>query len=104
MQNSSTRRPFSSRPASSNANVTSAVGMEETVGRRRARRTSLFTQTMLWTTGLICIALLLGSLAQAWSNSLLMAQVQDTQQKYNQLQAHNNQLKNQVTQYKDQSL
>src|SRR5436305_161845 len=101
MQNSSTRQPFSSRPASSNANVTSAVGMEETVGRRRARRTSFFTHTLLWTTSLICIALLLGSLAQAWSNSLLMKQVQDAQQKYTQLKTQNVQLKNQIEQYKD---
>ena len=101
MQHQPERRPFPFRPGASNANVTSAVGMEETVGRRRARRTSLFTQTMLWTTGLICIALLLGSLAQAWSNSLLMTQVQDAEKNLNQLQTHHQQLQNQVKQYSD---
>ena len=30
--------------------VTSAVGLEETVGRLRARRGSLFTTTVIWVT------------------------------------------------------
>ena len=53
--------------------VTRAVGLEETTGRLRARRSSLFTQTIILVTGLVCFAFLLGSLAQAWSNSMLAA-------------------------------
>ena len=69
-------RPFfPSRPEGSSPYVTSAVGIEETQGRVRARRSSLFTRTVIWITGLICLAFLLGSLAQAWSNSALMQRV-----------------------------
>ena len=89
------------RPENSNPNVTAAVGLSETAGRLRARRSSLFTQTVIWVTGLICLALLLGSLAQAWSNSELMQRVQSAQQQTQQLQAHHDDLSRLVNYYKD---
>src|SRR6266496_6457022 len=89
------------RPENSNPNVTAAVGLSETAGRLRARRSSLFTQTVIWVTGLICLALLLGSLAQAWSNSQLMQRVQAAQQQTQQLQAHHDYLSRLVNYYKD---
>ena len=81
--------------------VTRAVGLEETTGRLRARRSSLFTQTIILVTGLVCFAFLLGSLAQAWSNSMLMRQVQDAQQQTQQLQAYHDQLAQQAQYYSD---
>lgn len=81
--------------------VTRAIGLEETPGRLRARRSSLFTQTIIWVTGLICIAFLLGSLAQAWSNSLLMQRVQQEQQQTQQLQAYHDSLAQQANHYAD---
>jgi len=99
------RRPqFSSRPEGSSANVTSAVGMEETVGRLRARRSSLFTQTVMWITGLVCTAFLLGTFAQAWSNSHLSQEVQAAQQVLQQQRDHNKGLKQAVDHYKDPSV
>jgi len=98
------KRPqFSSRPGGSspNVNVTSAVGMEETAGHRRARRSSLFTQTIIWVTGLICLALLFASLAQAWSNSSLMQRVQVAQQQTQQLQDQHDYLTKQAAYYKN---
>jgi len=88
-------------PENSNPNVTAAVGLSETVGRLRARRSSLFTQSVIWVTGLICLALLLGSLAQAWSNSELMQRVQAAQQQTQQLQAHHDDLSRLANYYKD---
>jgi cell division protein FtsB len=79
--------------------VTRAVGLEETSGRLRARRSSLFTQTIILVTGLVCFAFLLGSLAQAWSNSTLMRQVQDAQQQTQQLQAYHDHLAQQAQYY-----
>ena len=79
--------------------VTRAVGLEETTGRLRARRSSLFTQTIILVTGLVCFAFLLGSLAQAWSNSTLMRQVQDAQQQTQQLQAYHDHLAQQAQYY-----
>ena len=79
--------------------VTRAVGLEETTGRLRARRSSLFTQTIILVTGLVCFAFLLGSLAQAWSNSMLMRQVQDAQQQTQQLQAYHDHLAQQAQYY-----
>jgi len=97
-----TRKPQApTRPENSNPNVTAAVGLSETAGRLRARRSSLFTQTVIWVTGLICLALLLGSLAQAWSNSQLMQRVQAAQQQTQQLQAHHDYLSRLVNYYKD---
>ena len=96
------RRPQISVPGeSSNANVTTAVGMEGTIGHRRARRNSLFTQTVMWVTGLICTAFLLGTLAQAWSNSNLVQQLQQEQQLLQQYPQHNAQLKSLEQHYKD---
>jgi|GEM_PF-502682 len=104
VQNRSRNPQFPSRPEGSNANVTSAVGMEETVGRLRARRNSLFTQTVMWITGLICTAFLFGSLAQAWSNSQLMQQVQIEQQKLQQVSDQHNHLAQAVNHYKDKNV
>jgi len=79
--------------------VTRAVGLEESTGRLRARRSSLFTQTIILVTGLVCFAFLLGSLAQAWSNSMLMRQVQDAQQQTQQLQVYHDHLAQQAQYY-----
>ena len=81
--------------------VTRAVGLEETTGRLRARRSSLFTQTIILVTGLVCFAFLLGSLAQAWSNSMLERQVQEAQQQTQQLQASHDHLAQQARYYSD---
>ncbi len=81
--------------------VTRAIGLEETTGRLRARRSSLFTQTIILVTGLVCFAFLLGSLAQAWSNSMLMRQVQDAQQQTQQLQGYHDDLAKQAQHYAD---
>lgn len=90
-----------SRPESKTPYVTSAVGMEETAGRLRARRVSLFTQTVVWVTGLVCLAFLLGSLAQAWSNSQLMQSLQQEQQKTQQLQNEHRSLEQQAKHFQD---
>ena len=86
MPNQTKRSQFPSRAGGTNASVTLAVGLPETAGRLRARRSSLFTQTIIWVTGLICLAFLLASLAQAWSNSQLMQHVQTAQQQLQQTQ------------------
>lgn len=78
--------------------------MEETAGRLRARRNSLFTQTVLWVTALICIAFLLGSFTQAWSNSQLVQKVQLAQQQLEQTQAEHNRLVQTANHYKDSSV
>ena len=96
------QRRSSSIPTNENRPlVTRAVGLEETTGRLRARRSSLFTQTIILITGLVCFAFLLGSLAQAWSNSMLMRQVQDAQQQTQQLQAYHDNLAHQAQYYAD---
>src|SRR6266700_3173964 len=100
MQKQSRRPHFPSRPEGSSPHVTSAVGMEETTGRLRARRGSLFTQTIIWITGLICLSFLLSSLAQAWSNSQLMQRVQQEQQ-LQRLQDHHAYLAKLAAHYKD---
>lgn len=101
MQNRQRRPLFPPRPDTSNANVTSAIGMEESTRYRRTRKKSLFTQTVMWFTGLICLAFLLGTLAQAWSNSQLMQKVQSAQQQLDQLQIRHNQLVKAAEYYKD---
>jgi len=78
--------------------------MEDTVGRQRAKRNSLFTQTVLWISGLICSAFLLGTFAQACSNSLLVQQVQTAQQSLQQVRAKHAQLKQAVDYYNDSSV
>jgi cell division protein FtsB len=104
VQRNSRKQQFSSHPEGSNANVTSAIGMGETAGRLRARRNSLFTQTVLWVTALVCIAFLLGSFTQAWSNSQLIQKVQVAQQKLEQTQAQYDQLTQAAKHYKDPSV
>jgi len=89
------------RSASSSAHVTSAIGMGETAGRVRARRSSLFTQTVIWVTGLICMAFLLGALAQAWSNSQLAQQVLTAQHQLGHVKDHDKALKQAATHYQD---
>ena len=101
MQQQPRRTQFSSRYRGGIPNVTSAVGVEETVGRLRARRSSLFTQTVIWVTGLICLALLLSSLAQAWSNSQLMQRVTSAQQQYQQIQDKHDYFTKLANYYKD---
>jgi cell division protein FtsB len=101
MQSPSKRAQSSSHSEGNGPNVTSAVGMQETVGRLRARRSSLFTQTIIWITGLICLAFLLGTMAQAWSNSQLMQDVQKAQQQLQQVQDQNAYLHRQASYYKD---
>lgn len=99
------RRPqFPLRTDEGSTHITSAVGLEETVGRLRARRGSLFTKTVIWATGLICLAFLLGSLAQAWSNSQLIQQVQAEQQQTQRLSAYHNHLTQQAAHYQDPSI
>ena len=95
------RRSSSIQTSDNQPLVTRAVGLEETTGRLRARRSSLFTQTVILITGLVCFAFLLGSLAQAWSNSILMRQVQDAQQQTQQLQTYHNNLAKQAQHYAD---
>ena len=105
MQQNHIRKPlFSARAGANTGNVTSAVGIEETAGRVRARRNSLFSQTVIWVTGFICLAFLLGTLAQAWSNSQLMQRVQDAQQSLAQVQAHHNDLVQQAKYYAQPSV
>lgn len=105
MQQNRSRRPqFASRPEGSNPNVTSAIGMEETFGRLHARRSSLFTRTVIWFTGLVCLAFLLATFAQAWSNSQLVTRVHTAQQQYQQVQNQNTQLNAQANHYKDPSV
>ena len=101
MQENRSKSQVHSRPANSNPNITAAVGLAETAGRSRARHSSLFTQTVIWVTGLLCLALLLSSLGQAWSNSQLMQRVQDAQQQTQQLQAQHDSLSFLGNYYKD---
>ena len=95
------RRSSSIQTSDNKPLVTRAVGLEETSGRLRARRSSLFTQTIILVTGLVCFAFLLGSLAQAWSNSMLMQHVQEAQQQTQQLQTYHDHLAQQAQHYSD---
>lgn len=95
------RSPGQARSEGQTSYVTSAVGLEETAGRLRARRTSLFTQTVVWVTGLVCLAFLFGALTQAWSNSQLMQQLQHVQQQTQQLQDAHSSLVQQARYYQD---
>jgi len=101
VQKSPKRAYSSTSQEGGTANVTSAVGMEESVGHLRARRISLFTHTVMWITGLICLAFLVGTLAQAWSNSRLMQDLQTARTHLQQLQAHNGYLKQLEKKYQD---
>ena len=104
MQNRTRNPQFSLQPEKSNPNITSAVGMQETAGRLRAKRHSLFTQTVIWVTGVICMAFLLGSLAQAWSNSQLAQKVEAAQQQLSQLKDEQKHLNQLVNYYKDSTV
>ncbi|GAC1425005.1 MAG: hypothetical protein PVS3B3_13170 [Ktedonobacteraceae bacterium] len=99
-----TRLARSAVAAFNSANVTSAIGMGETAGRLRARRSSLFTQTVIWVTGLVCMAFLLGTLAQAWSNSQSAQQVQAAQQQLKRVEAHHKELMKAANHYQDPSV
>jgi cell division protein FtsB len=77
------------------------VGIEEPAGRLRARRTTLFTRTVIWVTALVCLAFLLGSLVQAWSNSQLMQNLVREQQTTQQLQHEHARLQQQAGYYQD---
>lgn len=101
MQNPAKPPQLPSRSGGTNPNVTSAVGLPETAGRLRARRSSLFTQTIIWLTGLICLAFLLASLAQAWSNSQLIQSVQTAQQQLQHMRQQHDSLTKLVVYYKD---
>lgn len=81
--------------------VTSAVGLGEPAGRVRARRSSLFTQTVVWVTALVCLAFLCGALIQAWSNNQLAQQLQREQQITQQLQNEHHSLTTQASYYQD---
>jgi cell division protein FtsB len=104
VQGRSRRPPISSRPEGANVNVTSAVGMEDTVGHQRAKRNSLFAQTVIWISGLICSAFLLGTFAQAYSNNLLVEQVQTAQQSLQRVRTKHTQLQQATDYYKDPSV
>src|SRR5262245_39781954 len=71
--------------ARSNGTITSAIGMEESVGHIRARRQFLFHRTIIWATMVICIAFPIGTLWQAWVNSQQLAQLQSSLQTIEQL-------------------
>lgn len=88
-------------PRRSGPLVTSAVGLSETQGHVRARRITLFARTVIWVTGLVCLAFLLGSLAQAWTNSHLMQTLAVTQQQTQQAQAYHDSLQRQASYYQD---
>jgi cell division protein FtsB len=92
VQSRPARSRLSERPKGVKARVTAAIGMEESFGRRRARRTALYIRAMMWITGLVCTALLFATLAQAWSNSNLMQQVQIEQQALHQVQQEHDRL------------
>ncbi|HTI13040.1 MAG TPA: septum formation initiator family protein [Dictyobacter sp.] len=94
-------RPLRSSSRSDANITTSAVGTDETYGRRRARRMSLYTRSVMWITILICVALFLGTMAQAWSNDHLMHQVQKAQQTLQQLQKTHQQLQHSAAYYND---
>ena len=109
MSNQQSRPQFPSRSGNSrgmqrrflSAPVTSAVGLEETTRRVRGRRSSLFTRTLIWVTGLICLAFLLGALAQAWSNSQLIQGVETAQQQLQHMRQQHDSLTKLVVYYKD---
>lgn len=95
------RPRFPSQPEASSPTITGAIGMGESAGRTRARRTSLFTRTMISVTSLICLAFLLGSLVQAWSNSQLSQRVQAQQQQLQVVQDRHKALLQAAQHYQD---
>jgi Septum formation initiator len=101
VQTRSGKASSAARKESGNAHVTSAIGIEESYGRRRMKQTSLYKRTVLSLTGLICAALLLATLSQAWSNSNLMQRVQQQQQALQKVQSTNQQLNKNAQRYQD---
>jgi cell division protein FtsB len=101
MQGKVDQKRFSSRTTGSNPNVTSAVGMGPTSRQQKVRRSSLFARAVIWITALVCLAFLLATLAQAWSNSQLTQRVTEAQQQLQQVQQHNAALQKQAQHYKD---
>ena len=101
MSNGAARSGGQSRPEGQTPYVTSAVGLEETEGRVRARRASLFTQTVVWVTILVCLAFLVGALFQTWSNARLAQDLQQALQQTQQLQRYHNSLEQQISYYQD---
>ncbi len=101
MPDAVSRPPGQARPEGKTPYVTTAVGLGEPAGRVRARRSSLFTQTVVWVTALVCLAFLCGALIQAWSNNQLVQQLQREQQTTQQLQNAHNALVKQVGYYQD---
>lgn len=101
MQGKVDQKRFSSRTTGSNPNVTSAVGMGPISRQQKVRRSSLFARSVIWITGLVCLAFLLATLAQAWSNSQLTARVTEAQRQLQQVQQHNAALQKQAQHYKD---
>lgn len=93
--------PGQSRSEGKTPYVTSAVGLQEPEGRQRARRSTLFTSTLVWVTALVCLAFLLGALTQAWSNNRLMQDLQQARQKNQQLQKEHNDLVQKARYYQD---
>ena len=77
------------------------MGIEETEGSQRVRRLTLFTRTVIWVTGLVCAAFLLGSLAQVWTNSQLVQSLQRAQQTTQQLRQQHSRLEQQAKHYAD---
>ncbi|HEV2579768.1 MAG TPA: hypothetical protein VGT44_02855, partial [Ktedonobacteraceae bacterium] len=98
------RPVFPLRTAGENPHITSAVGVQETRGHVRARRSSLFARTVIWVTGLVCLAFLLGSLAQAWTNSGLMQTLAATQLQTQQAQTTHDALQQQAAHFQDPSV
>ncbi len=95
-------RPFGqSRPEGKTPYVTSAVGLEGSASQMRARRATLFTRTIVWVTGLVCLSFLIGALLQAWTNSQLMQDLQHEQQVTSQLQRQHIILQQMAQYYQD---
>jgi cell division protein FtsB len=104
MQGKSDHTSVPSRQTGSGPNVTSAVGMGPTARQQKMRRTSLLSRTIIWITGLVCLAFLLATLAQAWSNSQLMQRVTQAREQLQQVQTHNTDLQHQAQHYKNPSV
>jgi cell division protein FtsB len=97
------RRQLVPRAANASPYVTAAVGLGESsaLGLRRSRPGRLFTRTLVWVTALICLSLLLGSVAQAWSNSRLMQDLAAARADYQQTLARHQALQKLIAYYKD---
>lgn len=101
MQTRAGRAQSTARSEGRGAHVTSAIGIEDSYGRRRVKRMSLYTRIVLSLTGLICAALLMATLSQAWSNSNLVQETQQQQQSLQQVQHMNQRLGKDAQHYQD---